>query len=222
MKKSALQCFLYLSLKRRRHVALQGITFFRELLKKEKKKIERKKISLSSKPRRVRKKKLKGSPLQAQIDLVAERMSGMAKSVYEEFIDYRKSNTLLHRDNDRIYARMETLAQRQELQVQREEANTQYLVSLMAYYHNPSFSFMPPVKSFKYKERKPTHSTWRVSLMAYYHNPSSSSVMPLVPPPFELPTWPPPSPLEPSDDDRDHLHSEGSFQYFYIADSVWF
>ena len=42
--------------------------------------------------------------------------------------------------------RMDALAQRQELQVQREEANTQYLVSLMAYYHNPSSSStMPPI-----------------------------------------------------------------------------
>ena len=51
-------------------------------------------------------------PLQAQIDLVVEIMSGMAKPVYEEFIDSWKRNALLHRDNDQIYARMDALAQR--------------------------------------------------------------------------------------------------------------
>ena len=55
---------------------------------------------------------------------MAERMSGMAKSVYKEFIDYQKGNAQLHRDNDQIFSGMDTLTQRKEFQVQREEANT--------------------------------------------------------------------------------------------------
>ena len=63
-------------------------------------------------------------------------MSGMASTVYEEFVDYQMGNTQLHRDNDQIFARIDALAQTKELQVQKEESNTQYLASLMAYYHN--------------------------------------------------------------------------------------
>ena len=41
----------------------------------------------------------------------------MASTVYEEFVDYRKGNYRLLRDNDQIFASMEALACRQELQV---------------------------------------------------------------------------------------------------------
>ena len=69
----------------------------------------------------------------------------LASSIYEEFVDYHKGNYRLHRDNDRIFVRMDALACRQELQVQREESNTQYLVSLMAYYHDSSSSLAMPL-----------------------------------------------------------------------------
>ena len=55
---------------------------------------------------------------------MAERMSGMAAVVYEEFIDHREGNYRLHRDNAGLFARMDALAHRQEIQSQREEANT--------------------------------------------------------------------------------------------------
>ena len=42
-------------------------------------------------------------------------MSGMALEVYEEFVDYRKGNYRLHRDNDQMFARMESLDHRQEI-----------------------------------------------------------------------------------------------------------
>ena len=42
----------------------------------------------------------------------------MALAEYEEFMDYWKGNYHLHRDNDMMFARMDALAHRQELQVQ--------------------------------------------------------------------------------------------------------
>ena len=48
----------------------------------------------------------------------------MASSMYEAFVDYRKSNYHLHRDNDWLFEMMGASTHRQELQVEIEEANT--------------------------------------------------------------------------------------------------
>ena len=47
---------------------------------------------------------------------MAELMSGMASPVYEEFVDYQEANYRLHRDNTQIFARLNSLAHRKELQ----------------------------------------------------------------------------------------------------------
>ena len=72
----------------------------------------------------IEEKEIKREPLQDQIGFMVERMTGMASVVYEEFVDCWEGNYHLHRDNDSIFARMDALAHRQEIQVQREEANT--------------------------------------------------------------------------------------------------
>ena len=44
-----------------------------------------------------------------------------------------------------LFAHMDVLVHRQEIQSQREEANNQYLASLMAYYHGSSSSSVMPL-----------------------------------------------------------------------------
>ena len=63
---------------------------------------------------------------------------------YKEFGDYRKSNDSLHLDNARIKARLEKLAQRQQMQVDRHEQNTAYLSGLIVHHLGPTLTSTAP------------------------------------------------------------------------------
>ena len=64
----------------------------------------------------------------------------------KEFEDYRKINYTLYVDNARLKVRIEALAQRQHMQINREEQNTAYLVGLITHHLGlASSSAAPPV-----------------------------------------------------------------------------
>ena len=69
----------------------------------------------------------KQGPMDLRVQKLITSWTGMS---YKEFGDYRKSNYSLRLDNARIKARLEALAQRQQMQVNQHEQNTAYLSGL--------------------------------------------------------------------------------------------
>ena len=101
---------------------------------------------------------------------VQKLITAWTEMSYKEFGDYRKSNYSLHLDNARIKARLEALAQRQQMQVDRHEQNTTYLSGLIVHHLGPTLtSAAPPTPPLLFK-----FPIWPLATLKLMDDPESA------------------------------------------------